>query len=148
MNVDVLLDRYRTATEDTQRLIDHLLDHDADDRAWADQIGPVYAQQRVAELLAKTPQAVSADRRLLRLTMRSGPIGYPVWQFHGRRLLPGIAEVGAVLGPAAASSWTVASWLTSPQPSLDGVRPIDALHDGRVEAVVDEARRVAAAWAA
>jgi hypothetical protein len=140
-----LLERYRRASDDTRRIIDQLLVHDADDQAWAEQIGPVYRQGDVALLLGKSRQAVSDDRRLLRLEMRSGGIGYPVFQFDGRRMLPGVAEVNAILGPAVATSWTVASWLTSAQPALNGATPLERLREGDVEGVTLAARRFASA---
>ncbi|MDA8302338.1 MAG: hypothetical protein M0005_12565 [Actinomycetota bacterium] len=82
---------YRKASPETRRLVDRLLEQDADDRASADQIGPAYRQGDVALLLGKSKQAVSEDERLLRLEMRSGIVGYPAFQFDGRRLLLGIA---------------------------------------------------------
>ena len=146
MNDRMLFERYRSAPVDTQRLVDRVLQEHEDDRAWADQIGPVFRQRRVAELLGKSRQAVSADRRLLRLQMRSGEIGYPVWQFDGRRPLPGIAAVLDTLGPVVATTWTVASWLTSRQPALDDGRPLDLLRHGDVDRVVAEAARLAGTW--
>lgn len=85
--------------------------------------------------------------RLLRLEMRDGEIGYPVFQFDGRRKLPGIREVIDILGPVVASPWTIASWLTSPAAALDGRAPVQILRDGRIEAVTAAARRTAEALA-
>lgn len=119
-----------------------------DDRAWAKQLGPVYRQPDVARMLGKSKQAVSADKHLLRLTMRNGDIGYPVFQFDGRRQLPGVGEIVALLAPLVATPWTVASWLTSPQPTLEGARPLDLLADGQVEEAVAAAHRLATALAA
>jgi hypothetical protein len=138
-----LLDRYRDASEETRRQIDRLLEQDADDRAWAEQLGPVYRQSDVAHLLRKSKQAVSTDRGLLRLTLRDGQLGYPVFQFDGRRLLPGIRDIVQLLAPVVASPWTIASWLTSEQPSLGERRPLDRLRAGDTEAVLAEARRMA-----
>lgn len=143
-----LVERYAHASEDTRRQIDRLLDQDADDRAWGDQIGPVYRQSDVAALLGKSKQAVSADPGLLRLELRSGQLGYPVVQFDGRRVLPGVREVVTTLAPAVATRWTIASWLTSPQPSLEGDRPVDRLRAGDLDAVVAAATRAARAMAA
>lgn len=143
-----LVERYTAASPETRRMVDRLLEQDADDQAWAQQLGPVYRQTDVAQLLGKTPQAVSADHHLLKLQLRDGQIGYPTFQFDGRRLLPGVREVVDVLTPVVATSWTVASWLTSPQPTLDGHRPVDLLRDGQTARIVDEARRVAKAQAA
>lgn len=143
----LLTERYEHASDATRRVVDRLLAQDEDDRAWAEQIGPVYRQGDVAALLGKSKQAVSEDRRLVRLEMRSGAIGYPAFQFDGRRVLPGIAEVVAQLAPVVETAWTVASWLTSLQPALHGARPLDRLRAGDVDAVTSAARQVAIALA-
>jgi len=148
MQVSALVYLYRDAAEDTRRQIDRLLELDADDHAWAEQLGPVYRQSDVARLLRKTKQAVSADSGLLRLEMRSGQLGYPVFQFDGRGVLRGVPEVVRTLTPAVASSWTIASWLTSPQPAWQGARPLDRLRSGEVDDVAAAARRMALSLAA
>lgn len=102
----------------------------------------------MAGLLGKSKQAISADPGLLRLELRSGQLGYPVFQFDGRRILPGVREVVATLTPVMATTWTIASWLTSPQPSLDGDRPLDRLRAGDVTPVAAAAARAARAMAA
>lgn len=146
--MDVIAERYAKASEETRRMVDRLLAQDADDRAWIAQLGPVYRQTDVARLLGKSKQAVSADTGLLRLDMRNGAIGYPAFQFDGRRQQTGVSEIVNTLAPVVATSWTIASWLTSAQADFDGIRPIDALRDGRVEEVVALARRVARVLAA
>ena len=79
------------------------------------------------------------------MQMRSGVIGYPVLQFDGQRQLTGVGEVVETLTPVVASEWTIASWLTSEQPALDGKLPIDCLRKGQVEPVIAAARHMAAA---
>lgn len=148
MNPSLLVERYRDASDDTRRQVDRLLTQDADDRAWAEQLGPVYRQGDVAALLGKSKQAVSADRGLLRLELRSGRIGYPIFQFDGRRVLPGIREIVGILAPAVETPWTIASWLASPQPSWQSRRPLDLLRAGAVDEVLAAARRMARGMAA
>lgn len=135
----------RAASPETRYQIEVLLRQDADDRAWAAQLGPAYRQGQVARLLGKSRQAVSADQGLLRLEMRDGQIGYPVFQFEGRRLLPGMRDVVRVLAPVVATSWTIASWLASPAPALDGRTPLEALRAGEADTVLALAREIAAA---
>lgn len=147
MDTTTLVDRYQQASSETRNQIDVLLEQDADDDAWSDQLGAVYRQVDVARLLRKTASAVSQDRRLLRLDMRSGIPGYPVFQFEGRALVPGVGEVVRLLTPVVETTWTIASWLTSPLPALDRRRPIDALRDGRRDAVTSAARDFAATLA-
>lgn len=78
------------------------------------------------------------------LEMRDGTIAYPVFQFDARRPLPGVGEVVRALAASVATSWTTASWLTSPNADLGGRRPVDALReDGDVDVVVTVARRLA-----
>lgn len=148
MRTSALVERYRDAAAETRRQIDRLLEQDADDQAWAQQLGPVYRQHDVARLLDKSKQAVSADPGLLKLEMRNGQVAYPVFQFDGRRVLPGIREVVDTLTPAVATAWTIASWLTSPQPSLDGAAPLERLRAGGVDVVLAAARRTARSMAA
>lgn len=133
----------RDASPEARHQIERLLRQDADDQAWAEQLGPAYRQGDVARLLGKSRQAVSADRGLLRLALRDGEIAYPVFQFDGRRQLPGIREVVRVLEPAVATAWTTASWLTSPAPELDDRTPLTLLRKGEREPVISMARRTA-----
>jgi hypothetical protein len=138
-----MVERIEHASPVTRTQIERLLEQDADDRAWAEQIGPVYRQSDVARLLCKSKQAVSADARLLKLELRSGEVGYPVVQFDGRRQLPGVREVVEVLAGVVTTPWTIASWLTSPADVLGGVTPVAALRKGRTDEVLAAARRFA-----
>jgi hypothetical protein len=141
-----LLDRYQRAPSAVKRQIDLLLSQAEDDRAWSRQLGPIYTQGQVAELLGKSRQAVSTNKALLRLEMRDGSIGYPVFQFEGDRILPGIQNVVRALSPVAATTWTVASWLTSPSSDLGGKTPLDRLRRGDVSDVTVIAKKLAAVW--
>lgn len=132
------------ASEEAVALARSILERDVADRLWADQVGPAMTQQDVAGLLGKTEQAVSKDPRLVRLRTAEGRPIYPVVQFDGRGVLPGVAEVVAVLGPVAVTPWTVAAWLTGSHAELDDRRPVDVLRSGEVAAVVGAARRFAA----
>ena len=138
-----LLERYDAAPAAVQRQVDRLLTQAEDDAAWAEQLGPVYRQADVAALLGISKQAVSTNAGLLRLEMRDGSLGYPVFQFEGERLLPGIRQVVLELSSAVATSWTIASWLTSPQADLDGATPLEQLNRGQVTPVVRAACRAA-----
>jgi len=97
--------------------------------------------------LGKSKQAVSTDKGLLRLDMRDGRVGYPIFQFEGDRILPGIHNVVQALSPVAATSWTVASWLTSPSSDLGGKTPLERLRRSEVSDVAVVVDRLAAAWA-
>jgi hypothetical protein len=145
--VATLLERYQQAPAEVKRQVDLLLRQAEDDRSWSDQLGSAYTQGQVAELLGKSKQAVSTDKGLLRLEMRDGRVGYPVFQFEGDRILPGIPNVVRALSPVAATTWTVASWLTSPSSELGGKTPLELLRRGEVPDVIVVADRLAAAWA-
>jgi hypothetical protein len=147
MDETAVVRRYADASPEARRLIDRILDQDSDDAAWTRQLGPVHRQGDVARLLGKSKQAVSSDRGLLKLRMRSGVVGYPLFQFDGRRPLPGVRAVVMWLDGVVATSWTTASWLTSPSVELGGVTPVAALRDGQVDRVNAAARRFAHAAA-
>ena len=141
--------RYAQATEETRRLVDEILDADADDRAWVEQLGPALRGVTVARMLDVSPQAVSSNKGLLRLTMRSGQVGYPLFQFQDGRQLPGLAAIVRQLRPVVATEWTIASWLTSPSADLGGDTPVEALRSRRrSDAVATAASRFAAALSA
>jgi hypothetical protein len=138
-----LLERYESAPAEVRHQVDRLLAQAEDDRAWADQLGPVYRQADVAALLGVSKQAVSSNPGLLRLEMRDGAVGYPVWQFDGDRVVPGVRQVVLELKDVVASPWTIASWLTSPNVELDGRAPLTCLRQGEVTRVGATARRLA-----
>jgi len=135
-----------TASPATQDHVVRVLEQDHADQAWGAQIGPGLTQADVARLLGVTVQAVSKNKGLLRLQNRDGRPIYPIVQFDGRRPLPGVAEVVAILdGPLL--PLTIASWLTSRKKALTGRTAIAALRAGEVGLVVSLARQTAAAAA-
>ena len=118
---------------------------------WTEQIGPFYATDTVRSLLGGdapvSRQAVYQRRGLLALSTGSGQIVYPVAQFRGRRLPPGLDRVLAALPDELVSRWTVASWLLSPEVALAGERPVDVLFDGD-EAAINAVVMIARQWSA
>lgn len=129
-----------------RRLARAVLEQDVADQGWAEQVGPAFAQADVALLLGVSEQAVSKSRSLLRLRQRDGRPVYPVVQFDGRRVVPGLDRVLASL-LASVEALTAASWLTVVRADLHGRRPVDALREGEVDRVLalaeDFARRAA-----
>lgn len=121
-------------------------------QVWSDQLGPVYDTEGVRELLGGVSrQAVSERVRrhaLLGLRTGSGRLVYPAFQFDRNGVVEGLATVLSVFELDDISAWTVASWLASPDPDLDGRRPIDALHHGELQPVMAAAHDVAAGLAA
>ncbi len=131
---------YARASGPAQALAVAVLEQDLTDQEWASQVGPALSQADVARLLDISVQAVSKSRGLLRLRNRDGRVVYPVVQFDGRRPLPALQEVLALLdGPLL--PLTIASWLTTSHPALDGRTPALALRDGDRVAVLRLARQ-------
>lgn len=124
-----------------------------DARRWHEQLGTCYDVDGVRRLLSRdgrpvSRQAVSKRRGLLALTTGSGRVVYPAFQFRGSAPVDGLGSVLGAVPEALVSRWTLASWLASPNPELDGERPIDVLADGYAPAVLTVARRWASALAA
>ena len=132
----------REASPDAVALAVAVLEGDFADRVWREQVGASLSQRDTARLLGRSEQAVSKDRRLLRVSRRDGRPVYPVFQFEGRRQRPGVADVVSVLEDSV-NALTTASWLTAPNDTLGGSRPIDALTEGRLEEVLSLAARMA-----
>ncbi len=132
----------KEASAEAVALAAAVLERDGADRAWQDQVGMSLSQRDTARLLGRSEQAVSKDRRLLRVHRRDGRPVYPVAQFDGRHQRPGVAAVVEALG-GAVGALTVASWLTAPNDAFDGARPVDVLDRGDTASVVAVARRLA-----
>nr|WP_231134439.1 antitoxin Xre/MbcA/ParS toxin-binding domain-containing protein [Motilibacter deserti] len=122
--------------------------------AWEAHLGAFYDVDGVRALLSSrdgqriTKQAVSKRKGLLALTTGSGRVVYPRFQFSEGAPLAGLDAVLAELPEPVVSRWTVASWLVSPQPALDGERPVDVLREGFPGPVVAAARGWARSLAA
>lgn len=119
---------------------------------WDEHLGGFYDVEGVRRLLSRdggpvSRQAVSKRRGLLTLATGSGRVVYPVVQFHGSAVLPGMDEVLTALPERLVSRWTVASWLASEQSDLHHQVPVRLLREGVVEPVVAAARRWASALA-
>lgn len=120
---------------------------------WREHLGGFYDTEAVRRLLGSvekpvSKQAVSKRRGLLALRTGSHRVVYPSFQFVGGRLVEGLDEVLELLPERLVSRWTVASWLVSENPELDGDRPIVVLAEGHKAPVVAAARSWARALAA
>ncbi|HZQ26693.1 MAG TPA: hypothetical protein VFA94_03240 [Acidimicrobiales bacterium] len=120
---------------------------------WQEALGGFYDVETVRRMLGRdkrpvSRQAVSKRHDLLALRTGSGRVVYPAFQFRGSTPLAGLADVLAALPAELVSRWTVASWLVSALPELDGERPIDVLVSGGTPAVVAAAREWAASLTA
>jgi hypothetical protein len=66
---------------------------------------------------------------------------YPAWQIHRRQLLPGLAEVVAVLKEKQLEPLAIIGYFLTPSDDLDDSRPLDLLREGKVAAAVADAKR-------
>ena len=66
---------------------------------------------------------------------------YPAWQIHRKELLPGLAEVLAVLREKGLHSLSIIGYFLTPSDGLDDVRPLDLLREGKIDQVVADAQR-------
>jgi nucleoid DNA-binding protein len=66
---------------------------------------------------------------------------YPAWQIHRRQLLPGLAEVLAVLKEKELEPFSMIGYFLTPSDDLDNARPLDLLREGKVAEVVADAKR-------
>ena len=64
---------------------------------------------------------------------------YPAWQFTADGVLPGLKESLKALDNA--SAWVQLAFLLNDNAWLDGRRPLDALREGHVNAVVEAAHQ-------
>lgn len=119
---------------------------------WARQIGPFYDTAAVRVLFGSSKAAVSDRVRrgtLLGALTAGGPMVYPVFQFDGRDVHPGIKATLAEFKGAGIDAWSVASWFTVPAADLDGTTPaawVRAGHD--ISAARELARETVERWTA
>ncbi|MGH9380722.1 MAG: hypothetical protein ACRD2Z_08935 [Thermoanaerobaculia bacterium] len=126
----------------------------ASGQAWANDVGPFYDTDGArAALGGVTKQAVSqrvTAGRLLGLRLASDGSGrdrmvYPAWQFRDSvlRALPGVLQAAGYSAERPVMGWTIAAWLTSPNPELGGMTPVKLLAAGHADRVVSAAAEVA-----
>jgi hypothetical protein len=102
---------------------------------------PPIGSSEVAQLLEMSSEEVRRQRqhkKLIAVTL-PGKRGYffPLWQFQGKAVLPGLAEVFAAL--EFKDDWTPILFLCSGDRRLDGDTPLARLQAGDLEAVVTAA---------
>ena len=116
-------------------------------RAWENHIGAILTHKQAVDATGWTKQALSQavkDHRVLRLKAADGTIGY--WSGGLTDTAPhtpilGIKDVLKAWTHADVEAWTIASWMSTPQPELDDRTPRQALLDGDTAAVVKLARQ-------
>lgn len=104
------------------------------------------AATEVAGLLGTTRQTPHdrAGKGKLLAVMDQGRLRFPAWQFDPDGPDGVVAGLPDVLRALDASPLGKASWLTRPNPYLEGRLPLQALRDGDLARVLDQARAVGA----
>lgn len=119
---------------------------------WARQIGPFYDTAGVRALFGSSKAAVSDRVRrgtLLGALTAGGPMVYPVFQFEGSDVHPGIRATLAEFKGSGLDAWSVASWFTVAAEALYGETPADWVRAGRdLSPAQALARETVARWTA
>ncbi|MGH3442361.1 MAG: hypothetical protein ACRDUY_10045 [Nitriliruptorales bacterium] len=147
--------RYGTPETDPEDAGRRAAIYAASGQAWANDVGPFYDTDGArAALGGVTKQAVSqrvGAGRLLGLRLASDGSGrhrmvYPVWQFREAilRALPAVLQAAGYSAERPVAGWTIATWLTTSDPELDGMTPLRLLEAGHVSRVMAAAGEVAA----
>ncbi|QBJ96847.1 hypothetical protein ERC79_13460 [Rhodococcus sp. ABRD24] len=119
-------------------------------RAWENHIGAVLTHKQALHVTGWSKQALSQavrEHRVLQLKAAEGTAGY--WSGGLTDTDPHVPILGikGVLGAwahADVEGWTIASWMSSPQPELGGRTPRQALVDGDTSDVVTLAQQASA----
>lgn len=140
------------ADDDLARLVGGLV-ADADTRARNEETVGLCVPRRVAaDILGGVSRQAVAKRDDVELLAVRQPgrrwVWYPVFQFDGGRPLEGLADVLAVLAPhdPEGDGWAVAVWLRTPNRTVGGRTPEEALRTGEHAVVCSAAECQANAW--
>ncbi|MCT9819301.1 hypothetical protein N3K63_03265 [Microbacterium sp. W1N] len=116
---------------------------------WAATLGPMIPQDHAAKLLGMTDEELEQaadDLRALRLLTVGEGAYYPGWQISDGQLIPGLQDVLRVLRTGSDDEWRWAAWLYAQDGR--GRRRTRRFALGRADAVLQDARWVAAEWRA
>ncbi|MDO2384353.1 DUF2384 domain-containing protein [Mycobacterium avium subsp. hominissuis] len=117
---------------------------------WNGLIGPFYDVAGVARRLDISTDAVQHRARrhqLLGCMTSDGTLVFPTFQIdQDGTVLPGLADILAILSSATDDRWQVALWMTTPSTQLHGRTPVDALKRQETQVVRLLAIRTAGRW--
>lgn len=98
---------------------------------------------RFGKLLGRIDEQEVEDLReageVLAFPVGCGEHLYPLWQVRSGAPMAGLPEVLGSFGGVADDPWMQATFFLSPEPRLDGRRPLDVLREGRVRDVAEAA---------
>jgi hypothetical protein len=102
--------------------------------------GGLYPLPQVASLLNISEEAVEDRHKAgVLIAVRSGGIyGYPACQFTSDGIIEGLAVILEAM--PMRDDWMRFEWLLVPDDALEGLSPLEALKEGRIDDVIDVAR--------
>jgi hypothetical protein len=102
--------------------------------------GGLYTLPQVASLLNVSEEAVEDRHKAgVLIAVRSGgKYGYPACQFTSDGIVEGLAVVLEAMPLRV--DWMRLEWLLVPDDALEGLSPLKALEEGRIDDVIDIAR--------
>jgi hypothetical protein len=118
--------------------------------AWERALGELLTSAEARALLGGISREALRKRVLsgsvLALRDDADLIRYPRWQFDAANDAPFVAikRLNEIFGAAGLDPWTLAAFVTAPQPELDDRTPVDAFGDADLEPLLLSAHRAAA----
>jgi hypothetical protein len=102
--------------------------------------GGLYPLPQVASLLNVSEEAVEDRHKAgVLIAVRSGGIyGYPACQFTSNGIVEGLAVILEAM--PMRDDWMRLEWLLVPDDALEGLSPLEALKEERIDDVIDVAR--------
>jgi len=116
-------------------------------KEWLEQRGGSIGLNEAAEMLNVSRETLNKYRKELKvLTVQTGSRWkYPVWQFEGGKVVPGLAEVLKNLNESGKDSWSMLRFLINENTYLENnfpensSVPIDVLREGHLDRVLQAA---------
>jgi hypothetical protein len=118
--------------------------------AWERALGELLTSAEARGLLGGISREALRKRvvsgSVVALRDDAGLVRYPRWQFDAAGGAPFrvVKDLNEVFGDAGLDSWTLASFVTTPQPELGNRAPVDAFADADVEPLLLSAHRTVA----
>ncbi len=106
----------------------------ASEQTWDSDLGPMFSDNQVRDLLPVTGAPDVADlvhdRRIIAIHDKGGSERFPAFQFiNGQPSVP-LANAFWTLVDAPVSEWTAASWCIAPDDALAGKSPVRWVREG------------------
>lgn len=118
--------------------------------AWERALGELLTSAEARVLLGGVSREALRKRvvsgSVIALRDDAGLVRYPRWQFDAASGAPygAVKRLNEVFGDAGLDSWTLAAFVTAPQPELNDQAPVDAFGDTDVEPLLLSAHRAVA----